>query len=68
MNSSVKISKQIPRVLLWGGMSKARIIDEMLRESNSGEVKIIFDNTIQQVPFDTQAKFTSNIIELKNTI
>jgi sugar O-acyltransferase (sialic acid O-acetyltransferase NeuD family) len=68
MNSSVKISKQIPRVLLWGGMSKARIIDEMLRESNSGEVKIIFDNTIQQVPFDTQAKFTSNIIELKNLL
>lgn len=66
MNDREKISNQLPQVLLWGGMSKARITDEMLRESNSGEVKIIFDHTIEKVSFNTQAKFTNNITELKN--
>lgn len=68
MNNRVQILNQLPKVLLWGGMSKAKIIDEMLRESNSGEVKIIFDHTIEQASFNTQAIFTNNIKELKHLL
>lgn len=68
MNNRVQILNELPKVLLWGGMSKARIIDEMIRESNSGEVKIIFDHTIEQASFNTQAIFTNDIKELKNLL
>ena len=59
---------QKPSVLLWGGKSKARIIEEMIRESNAGEVKIIFDNTLESPPFLTNAKFINSIDTLKNDI
>ena len=68
MNDGVKISNQLPKVLLWGGRSKGRIINEMLRETNCGEVKIIFDHTLRQVQFNTKAKFTNSIKELKNLL
>jgi len=61
-------SSQVPNVLLWGGKSKARIITEMLAESKTGSVKIIFDNTLKELPFDSEAKFTNSIKELKNLL
>ena len=60
--------RQKPRVLLWGGKSKARIIEEMIRESAAGDVKIIFDNTLESPPFQTTAQFINDIAILKKNI
>jgi len=56
---------QLPAVLLWGGKTKARIIDEMLRESGAGQTRIIFDRLLQEKPFPTDAMFTNDIDVLK---
>jgi sugar O-acyltransferase (sialic acid O-acetyltransferase NeuD family) len=61
-------SNRLPSVLLWGGSSKARIVEEMLRESHSGLVRIIFDNTIQKTPFETLAQFINDIGRLKKEL
>lgn len=60
--------RQRPSVLLWGGKSKARIIEEMIKESAAGDVKIIFDNTLESLPFTTTAQFINDIVILKNNI
>lgn len=59
---------QNPRVLLWGGKSKARIIEEMINESAAGDVKIIFDNTLESLPFETNAQLINDIAILKTNI
>jgi sugar O-acyltransferase (sialic acid O-acetyltransferase NeuD family) len=64
----MKITSKPPNVLLWGGKSKARIIEEMLRESNVGIAKLIFDNTLQAPPFTTTALFINDIDVLKRNI
>lgn len=51
-----------------GGKSKARIIAEMLAESKTGLVKIIFDHTLQEASFYSEAQFTNSVTELKNLL
>lgn len=60
--------KALPQVLLWGGQSKARIIEEMLKESNVGTPGIIFDNTIDALAFATQTYFTNEVRCLKERL
>ncbi|VVN03111.1 NeuD/PglB/VioB family sugar acetyltransferase [Pseudomonas fluorescens] len=55
----------LPSVLLWGGKSKARIVEEMLKESDAGEVGIIFDNTLEAPAFETSAMFINDVAILK---
>jgi len=57
-----------PKVLLWGAKSKARIIDEMLRESGQGIAHIIFDSTLTEPAFHSTATFTNDIHKLKAMI
>ena len=70
MTSSNKFNppNDLPNVLLWGGKSQARLIAEMLKESNTGVVKIIFDNTLSTPSFQTEAYFLNSIINLKKLI
>lgn len=63
-----KASNKPPSVLLWGGKSKARIVDEMLRESGLGAAEIIFDSTLQRTPFETSALFINDVDVLKENI
>lgn len=58
----------VPNILLWGGRSKARIIEEMIRERCVGNVKVIFDSTLEALPFDTAARFIGDVDDLKNHI
>lgn len=67
MNIHNEISRK-PSILLWGGKSKARIIEEMIKESNAGEVTIIFDDTLEHPQFVTGAKFVNDINLLKKLI
>lgn len=55
-------------VLLWGGKSKARVIEEMIRETYFGDVKIIFDSTLEILSFQTNAHFLNEIEDLKKNI
>jgi sugar O-acyltransferase (sialic acid O-acetyltransferase NeuD family) len=57
-----------PKVLLWGGKSQARIVDEMLRESNLGITTIIFDHTMLQPAFESKAMFLNDIEKLKEQL
>lgn len=60
--------REQPQVLLWGGRSKARIIDEMLRESDAGKVSLIFDPSLSAPAFDTDAQFIFDIETLNQRI
>lgn len=62
------IYNEKPEVLLWGGKSKARIIEEMIKENEVGNVQIIFDNTIQSPHFLTTAQFINDINILSKNI
>lgn len=51
-------------ILLWGGGSKARIIEAMIAEQNFGRVGMIFDETLNNLPFSSGLAFSSNVEEL----
>lgn len=53
------------RILLWGGKSKARIIEAMLLEDNQA-VDFIFDPFLDQVPFETRAHFGNDSEHLRS--
>lgn len=59
---------KIANVLLWGGGCKARIISEMLGESNIGDIKIIFDETLEKLEFESGANFINDVEDLKRLI
>ncbi len=40
----------------------------MVKERDIGNVRIIFDNTLERAPFETNAQFINNIQQLKNSI
>jgi sugar O-acyltransferase (sialic acid O-acetyltransferase NeuD family) len=48
-----------PQILLWGAGSKARIIDEMIRESGLGVPRLIFAPFESALPFPSQAEFVN---------
>ena len=56
------------KILLWGGRSYARIINEMIQEYKVGKVKIIFDQTVEKLSFSTDAYFVNNIVKLSESI
>lgn len=62
---SMKNPNQAPCVFLWGGRSQARIINEMLVESASGQTRIVFDSTLDEASFATSALFLNTVSELK---
>ena len=55
-------------VLLWGGRSQARIVEEMLRETGIFHVSLIFDSTLNCPTFHTDAPFCSNPYELRRLL
>jgi len=55
-----------PVILLWGGKSQSKIIQEMITESDLGEVALIFDKTIRTVEFQTKARFIHEFEVLKS--
>jgi len=61
-------SSPISGVLLWGGKSKARILNEMLKECGLGEATLIYDKTLPEVPFPHNALFTNDISVLKTKL
>jgi len=58
----------MPNILLWGGGSKARIVTEMIKENDVGSVKIVFDPTLESLPFEVAAQFVNDIDILKDNI
>jgi sugar O-acyltransferase (sialic acid O-acetyltransferase NeuD family) len=58
----------IPRILLWGGKTKARIAQEMIRESGLGEVAIVFDSTLKAPEFDCNATFLNRAEDLRRSL
>lgn len=58
----------LPAVLIWGGRSQARIVEEMLNESGTGKATIIFDNTLNKLAFETSAMFINEVDTLKANI
>lgn len=61
-------NKNIPQILLWGGSLKTRIIIEMIKEKNLGNIVIIFDDNLSIPKFKTDIKYTNNISILKKII
>ena len=43
-------------VLLWGGKSQAKIIQEMITVRNLGKVAVVFDKSITVAQFQTNAR------------
>lgn len=53
------------KILLWGGQSKARIIIEMVSEIYpDANIIGIFDKTLKEIPFNTNAKLYSDKSDL----
>lgn len=53
------------KILLWGGLSKARIIMEMINELYVDAIIIgIFDKTLKKLPFHSNCKLYSNKSDL----
>lgn len=67
-NNEVNLVSALPSVLIWGGRSQARLVAEMLKESGVGEAAIVFDNTLDQPYFESQAIFVNDINLLKEKI
>lgn len=55
-------------ILIWGGRSQARIIQEMIKENFQGSPSIIFDHTLDKPLFNSKARFINNIEMLKKEI
>jgi sugar O-acyltransferase (sialic acid O-acetyltransferase NeuD family) len=53
------------KILLWGGGSQARIINEMLIELDIGSPMVIFDSSLKEIKFNSLARFINDIDELK---
>jgi len=45
------------KVLLWGGRSQSRILQEMLNELALGKVSLIFDETLETPLFSSSGFF-----------
>jgi sugar O-acyltransferase (sialic acid O-acetyltransferase NeuD family) len=67
MNLDKSISPK-PVILLWGGKSQSKIINEMILESKLGNVALIFDKTIEVPEFETSARFINRIEVLRNNL
>ena len=52
------------KIFLWGGRSKARIVEQMLNEAGH-EAAVIFDNHIAAPPFTTTATFVADPAQVR---
>ena len=52
-------------ILLWGGGSKSRVISEMIREQDLGEISNIFDSSLEHLPYKTELEFINCPHQLK---
>lgn len=57
-----------PSVLLWGGKSQAKIIQEMITERNLGKVAVVFDKSITVAEFQTNARFVNEFELLRSCL
>ena len=66
-NSEV-LSYLKPNILLWGGKSQSKIIQEMIIESKIGEIAVVFDKTIRMAEFKTNARFINEFEVLRSNL
>lgn len=52
------------KILLWGGGSKARILIAMIQEQNLGDIELVFDETIDCLPFSADVSFSNQPSDL----
>lgn len=57
-----------PRVLLWGGRSQGRILQQMIAELGLGSVDIVFDPTQSAPSFATNAQFITSTDALRTAL
>jgi sugar O-acyltransferase (sialic acid O-acetyltransferase NeuD family) len=57
--------KQVKGILLWGGKSKARIMNEMLHEIGLGGATLIYDATLDAPSFTHNAYFINDLKKLR---
>jgi sugar O-acyltransferase (sialic acid O-acetyltransferase NeuD family) len=55
------------KILLWGGKSKAKILNNMLLQQGE-EINYIYDKFIENIDFDTNAKFSNKKNDLLKII
>jgi len=62
------MAKEIRKILIWGGRSKARIIIAMISEiyGSSAEITAIFDKTLSSLQFNTDIKLYTQNSDLTN--
>lgn len=51
----------LPRILLWGAGSQARLIQKIVVDQGLGDVAAIFDPTVDSLPFTSEAVFTNQV-------
>lgn len=69
MNSGMGATTNVrPRVLLWGGLSQGRILQDMIHDLDLGSVEIIFDPTLSEAAFPTGARFLTSVTALKSQL
>ncbi|MGB6231573.1 MAG: NeuD/PglB/VioB family sugar acetyltransferase [Litorimonas sp.] len=57
-----------PRILLWGGRSKARILHAMIEELYQTAPVLIHDHTLDEPVFATTAAFSSDVEGLRDRV
>jgi len=62
------LKNQIPKILIWGGRSKAKIINQMILENKIGSVEIVFDESLDKPYFESESIFINDIDILKQNI
>tara|TARA_B110000503_G_C7159199_1_gene418818 strand:- start:331 stop:1047 length:717 start_codon:yes stop_codon:yes gene_type:complete len=62
----MKLTSSLPKILLWGAGSQARIVVEMLKENGLGVPEIIFDETLAKPEFSHSCFFTNDPKVLKS--
>ena len=53
------------RILLWGARDKAQILHEMILEQELGKIAFIFDMSLQEPLFETEAEFLNDPLVLR---
>ena len=57
-----------PVILLWGGKSQSKIIQEMITVRNLGKVAVVFDKSITVAQFQTNARFVNEFELLRSCL
>lgn len=54
----------VPRILLWGAGSQARLIQKIVVDQGLGDVAVIFDPTVDSLGFTSEAVFANQVDSL----